>query len=152
MIVYRDVLGLEDDEYFSDSYPFKVVDDIAYEIEGKYVQKEDTDDENEKVINIIQGHNLIETTYDKKQYIAHIKTYMKNLSAHLDKTNKERVADFKKQAEAFVKKILSEFDQYQFFTSKNINPNIMVVPCKWASDGLSMSLFVWKDGVIEEKY
>jgi len=152
MIVYRDVLGQDDDEYFSDSYPFKLVDDVMYEVEGKMVAKEDAEDENEKAVNIVQGHGLIETKYDKKQYIAHIKTYMKDLAQHLEKNNKDRVADFKKQAEAFVKKLISNFDDYVFYTSKNMDPKLMVVPCKWASDGQSLSFYVWKDGLAEEKY
>jgi len=49
------------------------------------VAKEDAEDENEKVVNIVQGHGLIETKYDKKQYIAHIKTYMKDLAQYLEK-------------------------------------------------------------------
>jgi len=149
--MYRDVLGEEDDEYFSDSYPHTEVDDIVYEIEGKYVQKDDVEDE-EKVINVIQGHGMIETTYDKKQYVAHIKAYMKALKAYLEKEKPERVGDFQKKAEGFVKKVMADFADYQFYTSKNINANLMVIPCKWASDGQSMRFYVWKDGVIGEKY
>ena len=150
--VYRDVLGQDDDEYFSDSYPYKEVDDIVYEIEGKYIPKEDSEDPNEKVINVIAGHGLIESSYDKKQYVNHIKGYMKALKGYLEKENPERVADFQKKAEGFVKKVIGDFDNYQFYTSKNINPNLMVVLCKWASDGQSMQFYVWKDGVVGEKY
>lgn len=153
MIVYRDALGEEDDEYFSDSYPNKVVNDVLYEIEAKYVQKEDSDDENEKVVNLVQAHGLVETAYTKKQYVGHIKKYMKALKANLEKNNPERVEAFTKGAQKVVKSmVMKNFNDYQFYTSKSMNPELMTVLCKWSSDGKSILFYVWKDGVVAEKY
>ena len=74
------------DEMFSDSYPMKEVDDIVWEVEGKFVVEKEGDygiaanaDEDaaegaagegtatgeKRVINIVSAHRLQETGFDK---------------------------------------------------------------------------------------
>jgi Translationally controlled tumour protein len=109
-----------EDELCSDSYPMEVVDDVMLKFEGKYVAKTEGDsygiggDEEDggvadpntvHVVDIVDAGNLCETQYGKKDYMMHIKMYMKKLKAKLEAEDPERVAPFMKGAQSFVKKV-----------------------------------------------
>lgn len=51
---------------------------------------------------------------------------MKAVKAHLQEKNPERVAAFEKGAAAFAKKVLSNINDWQFFTGESMNPDGMV--------------------------
>ena len=101
------------------------------------------------VNNIVNNFRLVESSFDKKNFMTYIKGYMKNLTAYLEQKKPERVADFQKSAQAFVKKVLADFGEYQFFTGENMDPEGMVVLCIWRNDVPVMIYF--KDGVEEMK-
>lgn len=51
---------------------------------------------------------------------------MKAVKAHLQEKNPERVAAFEKGAAVFAKKVLSNINDWQFFTGESMNPDGMV--------------------------
>ncbi|KAL0489728.1 hypothetical protein AKO1_011567 [Acrasis kona] len=102
MLLYSDIFC--DDELISDSYKMENIDDIVYKVESKKVKKGGDEDYGisnnaeeeeggaggsgasaEMVNEIVQSFNLNEIPYTKKEYLAHIKDYMKRLKEHLEK-------------------------------------------------------------------
>lgn len=94
MLLYRDIIS--GDELISDAYNLKDVDDIVYEVDCAMVQikqgevdiganpsaegeEEITEDGVETVNNVVYSFRLVSTTYTKKDYQIHIKSYLKKL-------------------------------------------------------------------------
>eukprot|EP00007_Cunea_sp_BSH-02190019_P000081 CAMPEP_0174247078 /NCGR_PEP_ID=MMETSP0417-20130205/42391_1 /TAXON_ID=242541 /ORGANISM="Mayorella sp, Strain BSH-02190019" /LENGTH=162 /DNA_ID=CAMNT_0015326931 /DNA_START=44 /DNA_END=532 /DNA_ORIENTATION=- len=152
------------DELCTDAYPMEVVDDVMYKFEGKFVAKVEggdygiggdeeegvADPNTVHVVDIVDASNLVETQYDKKSYMMHIKMYMKKLKAKLEAEDPERVAPFMKGAQAFVKKLIGDFKEYQFFTGSSMDPESTTILCKY--EGETPYFYIWKDGCEEEKY
>jgi len=170
MKVFKDVFS--GDEITSDSYPHKIVDNMMLEFEGKFIVKDTGGDygissnageegeegdgvegsQQVKVINIVDSGRLVETQFDKKSYITYIKGYMKRLKEKLEETNKARVAGFQSEAQVFVKKILTDFDNYQFYMTESMSDQGMVILSYYKPDDQMTPFFlIWKDGVVEEK-
>jgi len=169
MRVFKDTFS--GDEMFSDSYTFKEVDGIVYEVEGKFLNKtlggdsfdiganasaEEANEEYEtqtvRVINIIDAHRLQQTSFDKKSYLSYIKAYMKKLKTKLEAENPSRVEAFQAGAQSFVKTVVGNFSNYDFYTGENMDLDAMVVLLGYKEDGATPYLYFWKDGLNEEKY
>jgi hypothetical protein len=156
----------------TDSFPIKEIDDIIYEIESKMIVKREGDygissntDEDaaegataesilagEQTVNsLVDGARLVQTGYDKKSYMLHIKGYMKKLSDYLKDNNPDRVDAFQKGAQNFVKKILQNFGEYSFYTGSSMDPEGMVALMFYREDGVTPVFYLWKDGLRMEK-
>jgi len=169
MIIYRCLIS--NDEMFSDVYKVKVSESgIFYEVEGKTVTRtegfddaliganasaEEVSESNESSsvsgVDIILNHKLQETGFDKKQYMAYIKEYMKTLKAKLQETNPERVEGFMAEVQKEVKRILGNIGNYQFFTGESMNPEGMVGLLDYREDGITPYMLFFKDGLLVEK-
>ena len=77
------------------------------------------------------------------------KDYMKKLTKYLEEKKPERVPTFQKNAQNYVKKVLGNFSEYQFFTGENMDPEGMVILLIWRDDKPVMVYF--KDGFDEMK-
>ena len=131
MIIYKDIFS--GDEMVSDSFDVTEVDDVVLEVATKVIQVggdgeiegveggDDVDDQTESVNNLVHAHRLMETQFGKKDFTIWVKGYMKQVKDHLDKTNPDRTRPFMKAASGCVKKILSQFDEYQFYTGESVN-------------------------------
>jgi len=170
MKVFKDIFS--GDELTSDALPFKYVDGVAMLVETKNITKslnanfdiganpsseegateESYDDAAVTVNNLVDNHHLVQTQYDKKAYMAHIKAYMKRLLEHLKVNNPERVEAFQKEAQEFVKKVLGKFEEYEFYTGEQMDPEAMVALKFYSEDGITPFFYFWKDGLKEEKY
>jgi hypothetical protein len=169
MKIYKDILS--GDEVLSDIYPMKEVDDVVYEVEGKRITVTENQDfdiganpsteggeeegtlgpETISVINVVHAHRLVETSFDKKSYMAYIKTYMKKILDHLKQKNPSRVETFQKNVQPFVKKILERFNDFQFYTGPTMDPEALVVLMFYKEDGITPAFYFFKDGLEEEK-
>eukprot|EP00300_Choanocystis_sp_HF-7_P024522 c25998_g1_i1.p1 GENE.c25998_g1_i1~~c25998_g1_i1.p1 ORF type:complete len:169 (+),score=23.96 c25998_g1_i1:80-586(+) len=167
MIIYRD--RISHDEVCSDAFPMKEVEDgMILEFEGKKItlgpvkvdtganasaeeEEEGTDDQSQTVINIVHSCNLCETGFDKKGFLAYIKTYMKDLKAVLEKDKPDRVDAFMKGAQPVVKKILENFGEYTFYTGESMNAEGMMVLMYYKEGEEIPRFWIWKDGVRTEK-
>jgi hypothetical protein len=170
MIIYKDIIS--NDEVFCDSYvsannPLVLVDAVVYKYKGKQITRkigddfdiganaseedgagEGTEQAVESGINICLDNRLVETQFGKKAYQEYIKGYMKTIMEKI----KERdgcVDTFKKGCSTFVKSVLGEFKEYQFFIGESMNADGMVVLVKW--EGEDPYLYFFKDGLDEEK-
>jgi len=170
MKILKDIFS--GDELGSDALPTREVDGIVLELETKTITKsltgdfnigsnpsteegaedESYDESKVTVNNLVDNHHLVPTVYDKKAYMGHIKAYMKRLVDHLKANNPERVDAFQKSAQEFVKRIIAKFDDFEFFTGEQMDPEAMVLLKFYKEDGVVPYFYLWKDGVREEKY
>ncbi|ANB12643.1 Tma19p [Sugiyamaella lignohabitans] len=153
----------------SDVYDIKEVDGVVYEVDSAVITvkagadvdiganpsaedgEEALEDGAEQVNNIVYSFRLQQTSFDKKSYVTYIKGYMKAVKAHLEKTNPDEVAVFEKGAAAYVKKIIANFKDYDFYTGESMNPDGMVLLLNYREDGVTPYFVVWKHGIKEEK-
>ena len=103
------------------------------------------------VNNVVHSFRLTETSFDKKSYMSYIKGYMKKIKQHLEGKKPERVAEFEKGVQPFVKKILENFKDYEFLVGESMNPDGMVILLNYREDGVTPFLTYFKDGLDEEK-
>lgn len=169
MRIYKDILtGAE--VVCDNDIPFEVVGDIAYVVKGRYIDvggedygisanaDEDADEGatgevaegKQRVVDVPHNNRYTETSYDKASYMAHIKGYMKALLEKIEGDDAKKA--FQTAAAAFVKTVLKEIDDYQFFIPEGNDEdpdNGMIVLCKW--DGETPMFYYWKDGLKGER-
>eukprot|EP00835_Amoeboradix_gromovi_P003016 NODE_186_length_15678_cov_0.309262.p4 type:complete len:160 gc:universal NODE_186_length_15678_cov_0.309262:779-300(-) len=158
MKLFRDVFS--GDEMFSDAYKFREVG-CTYEVDCNMisvkegsdlpVNDEDVDDQTITVNDVVYSFRLIETQFDKKTYMTYIKGYMKKLQAHLEANDPDRVEGFKKDAQTYVKQVLGQMADLQFYIGESMDPDAMVAILNWREDGLTSYLTFFKDGMKVEK-
>ncbi|XP_037542816.1 translationally-controlled tumor protein homolog [Nematolebias whitei] len=169
MIIYKCLIS--NDEMFSDTFKVKESESgIFYEVEGKTVTRtegfddalisanasaEEAIESNESAsvsgVDIILNHKLQETGFDKKQYIAYVKDYVKAIKAKLQETNPNRVDSFMTEVQPEVKRIIGNIKNYQFFTGESMNPEGMVGLLDYREDGITPYMLFFKDGLLVEK-
>lgn len=169
MIIYTDVIT--GDEMISDSYKLKEVDGIAYEADCRNIQiggeefdiganpsaeeggDQGVDDQKETVIDIVHAFKLTNTPMDKKGYVSALKNYMKAIETHLKNSGKSdaEIDDFKAKANTFVKKIVGNFKDYDFYVGESMNPDGMIVLLNYREDGITPYVTLWKHGLKEMK-
>ncbi|XP_028446593.1 translationally-controlled tumor protein homolog [Perca flavescens] len=167
MIIYRCIIS--NDEMFSDAFKVKETE-LFYEVEGKTVTRtegfdealisanasaeeasEGTDSTSVSGVDIVLNHKLQETGYDKKQYLKHMKDYVKAVKAKLEETNPGRVQAFVEGITPEVKKIVANLGNYQFFTGESMNPDGMVGLLDYREDNITPYMLFFKDGLLVEK-
>jgi len=163
MLLYEDILT--GDEMFSDAFPMKLVDDIAYEVDCQMIdvkegdvdiganpsaeeQDEALEDGPAKVNNVVHSFRLQATSFDKKSYLTYLKGYMKAVTEKLDAA---AVDNFKAGANVFAKKIVGNFKDYEFYTGESMNPDGMVALLNYREDGVTPYFTFWKHGLKEVK-
>eukprot|EP00760_Papus_ankaliazontas_P008470 PhM_4_TR13834/c0_g1_i1/m.15669 len=148
----------------------EVEDDVVYVMKGKYVTKgaedfgisanvdedaaegataEGAESGGEKVIDVVDQNRLSETAFDKASFLAWAKGYMKDVKGKLEESNPDRVAAFQAGAQTFIKKLLGQFDEYQFFMSSDAEGEGIVIPCIW--EGETAKFLYFKDGLKAER-
>lgn len=76
---------------------------------------------------------------------------MKAVKQALQDSNPERVEAFEKGAQAFAKKVVTNFKDYEFYTGESMNPDGMVALLNYREDGITPYFTFWKDGLKEVK-
>ncbi|KAG6437477.1 hypothetical protein SASPL_102394 [Salvia splendens] len=137
MLVYQDLLS--GDELLSDSFTYKEIENgMLWEVEGKWVvqgavsvdiganpsaegadDEEGVDDQAVKVVDILDTFRLQEQPpFDKKQFIAYVKKYIKNLTPKLEP---EKQDQFKKGIEGATKYLVSKLKDFQYFVGESMH-------------------------------
>jgi len=173
MLIYKDVFT--GDEMFTDSYKYKLVDDVIYEVYAKYITRrqgeialggsnpsaeefdEGTDDAVESGIDLVLNQRLQEAQCfgDKKSYLGYLKDYMKNLAEKLKETKPTEVDSFKQKMNDVVKKLLPRFKDFTFYTGESCDCDAgMVAILEYREiDGEEVPVMMFfKYGLLEEKY
>jgi len=169
MIIYKDIIT--DDEIISDTWDLKEVDGAVYEIDCKMVTKkgnEDIDiganpsaeeadegleDTTTQVIDVVDAFRLQSTQFDKKTYLSHLKSYMKKVKEALKakEAGDDTIKAFETGAQAYAKKIVANFKDYDFYIGESMDPDGMVVLLNYREDGVTPFMTVWKHGLTEMK-
>ncbi|KAK0553100.1 hypothetical protein OC845_001380 [Tilletia horrida] len=165
--VFTDVIS--GDELASDSFDLKLVDNVVYEIDSQIVTIKEGDvdiggnpsaeeadegleDGAKSVNNFAHAFSLQATSFDKKSYLTYLKGYMKAVKTALVESGKEsEVAEFEKNAQAFAKKLVANFKDYEFYTGESMNPDGMVALLNYREDGVTPYWTLWKHGLKEQK-
>ncbi|KAH3899865.1 probable Translationally-controlled tumor protein homolog [Saccharomycodes ludwigii] len=167
MIIYKDLVS--GDELLSDAYDVKLVDNVIYEADCSMVKvggddidiganpstdagdEDGVEDGSEVVNNVVYSFRLQPTAFDKKSFITYIKGYMKYIKNKLQETNPDEIPVFEKGAQAYVKKVLGSFKDWEFYTGESMDPEGMLVLLNYREDGTTPFVAIWKHGIIEEK-
>jgi len=169
MRVFKDIIT--GDEMFTDTYKYKLVDDVVYEVYGKYETRKDgdvvldganpsaeeadeaTDESAISGVNIVLDNRLVETAFDKKNYTLYLKEYMKKLVERMSKSDPDQVPVFKENMNKVMKDILSRFKDLQFFTGESMDVEGMVGLMEYRDiDEASVPVMLFfKHGLLEEK-
>merc|ERR1711939_1093639 len=146
MIIYKDILT--GDEIISDSYDLKEVDGAVYEVDCAMITLGAVE-----VNTVANSFRLNSTQFDKKSYLSHLKTYMKKVKEALKEKNapEETITAFEKGAQAYAKKIVANFKDYDFYIGESMDPDGMVVLMNYREDGVTPFVTVWKHGLVEMK-
>lgn len=167
MLIFKDIVS--GDELLSDAYDIETVDNAVYEVNSQMIivkpgadvdiganpSAEDADEALEdgamSINNVVYSFRLQETSFDKKSFVTYIKGYMKRVKAELTEKNPDQVPVFEKGAAAYVKKIVANFKDYEFFTGESMDPDGMIVLLNYREDGTTPYLIFWKHGLSEDK-
>jgi hypothetical protein len=167
MLVYKDILS--GDAVLSDSYEIgKWYEGTVFKVKSKQIKvcnndfdieddKGDSDDKNqgencEMIIDVVHSFSLQETSFDKKSYMSYIKSYMKKINGELEKSNSSRIDVWKKNMQDFVKYILGNFEDFQFFTGEKMDVEAMIILAKYEKDDDTAPTFYYiADGLKAEK-
>jgi len=168
MIIYKDIIT--GDEIISDSYDLKEVDGAVYEVDcamitlgavevntGANASAEEADDGVEdgavQVNNVVNSFRLNPTSFDKKQYLSHLKTYMKKVKDAMKEkgAGEAEITAFEKGAQSYAKKIVSNLKDYDFYIGESMDPDGMVILMNYREDGVTPFVTVWKHGLTEMK-
>lgn len=110
------------------------------------------DNSTETVIDVVDAFRLQETPFSKKEFGTYIKGYMQRVKGHLEKSQPDRVEKFMSGGQALVKKILGQFDDFQFFLGESADCEAGVVFGYYKDGEEAPRLIYIKDGLKEEKY
>ncbi|KZV54811.1 translationally-controlled tumor protein [Dorcoceras hygrometricum] len=157
MLVYQDKLS--GDELLSDSFPYKEIENgVIWEVEGKWVtlgavdvdiganpsaegeEDEGVDDQAVKVVDIVDTFRIQEQPpFDKKQFVAYIKKYIKLLTPKLEGDEQEV---FKKNIEGATKFLLGKLKDLQFFVGESMHEDGTLV-FAYYNDGATNPTFLY---------
>ncbi|MQL41305.1 hypothetical protein EI012_25670 [Escherichia coli] len=158
MLVYQDLLT--GDELLSDSFPYKEIENgMLWEVAGKWVVKgavdvdiganpsaeggedeEGVDDQAVKVVDIADTFRLQEQpSFDKKQFLAYVKRYIKLLTPKLDQEKQELL---KMHIEGATKFLLSKLKDLQFFVGESMHDDSTLV-FAYYKDGATDPTFLY---------
>ncbi|KAK5938251.1 hypothetical protein PMZ80_009221 [Knufia obscura] len=175
MIIYRDLTTDNKDEVLSDAYKIIDVGDGLWEVDCKMVQVggenfqleganasaegEDADDggetATERVLDIVRDFRLnsIEAKPSKKMYMSEIKKYMKKVNEALKAKGEsdDKIKEFQTGAQAAVKKILANYDNYDMYVGESMEEGQMYILVDFREDGVTPYATVWKHGLEEYK-
>ncbi|XP_050434826.1 translationally-controlled tumor protein homolog [Adelges cooleyi] len=173
MRIYKDIFS--GDEMFSDTYKFKLVDGVLYEVYGKLITRklgdvsldganpsaeeacEGTEEAVESGVDVVLNHRLCETYAfgDKKSFTLYLKEYMKRLVDKMTENGSTEIDLFKTNINKVMKDLMSRFKDLQFFTGENMdieNGMVAMLEYRDIGDDNVPVLMLFKHGLEEEKF
>jgi len=167
MIIYKD--AFTQDELFSDAHPMELINGVVYKVKGKLITEsldideraiggnasaegggdEGVESASKQGVDIVLSNRLVEFTQVKKDYMGHIKEYMKEVKGKLEADSSPDKDLFTKNVQEFVKEVLGNFKEYQFFCGESMKPEGMLALMKW--DEETPYMYFFKHGLEAEK-
>jgi len=103
------------------------------------------------VLDVVEFCHLQQTSFDKTGFVSYIKGYMKRVKAALEEKNPTRVETFTKEAQAFVKDLLANFSEYEFYAGQSLDLDAGVALLFYENDGQDPYFYFLRDGLKEVK-
>jgi len=179
MIIYKCCFTGKD--VFSDAYNVKLVDDLYYVVEGKFVKQDvgiddsliggnksaEAEDEGceDSVLlnsNLLSSAKLeeIPTITSKDDFKKAIKAYANKLIAHIAETDKERADFLKSKLNDVVKPMITNFKKTRFYATEGdeFDCEGIIIPfvqdCEYGEEceDTKCRITVFKDALTIEKY
>jgi len=167
MIIYKDLFT--GDELFSDANLTELLNGVVYKVKGKLRTdtfdideraiggnasaegggEEGTDVAQKQGVDIVMNGRLVEYAQSKKDYMTHIKEYMKQVKTKLEEDNSPDKDTFQKNVQEFIKDVLANFKDYQLFCGETMKPEGMLALMKW--DEETPYMYFFKHGLEAEK-
>ena len=111
------------------------------------------DDNAVTVVNVVDAHQLQETQFSQKDFMAIVKPYLKRVVEKLKASGKEdRVAGFQQGATEMIKFIVSKFSEMQFFMGQSMDPEAGICFAYNKDGEVDPTFMFFADGMREEKY
>ena len=104
-----------------------------------------------QVNNVVYSMRLVSTEFDKKSFLTYLKGYMKTIKKYLEENNPERSSAFEEKIQPFVKKIVANIKDYEFYVGESMNPDGAVALLNYREDGMTPFFTFFKDGLKMEK-
>lgn len=159
---------------FSDTYKIELKHNCIYEVLGKHETRtegdialegsnasaeeadEGTDSATQSGIDIVLNHRLVSTGFgNKKEYQLYLKTYLKEVQKKMKEAGEtdDDIAVFQKNFMNFIKEILPQFSDLEFFLGESQNPDGAVALLQYKEvDGEERPVFMFvKQGMREVK-
>ncbi|CAG0902923.1 unnamed protein product [Cyprideis torosa] len=159
---------------FTDTYKFKLIDDVMYEVYAKLVTRkigdvqldganpsqeeadEGTEEGVESGVDLVLNQRLQECFAfgDKKSFMSYLKEYMKKVVDKLQKDSPDQVDTFKTNINKVMKDLLGRFKDLQFFTGESMDVDGMIAILEYKEvDGEERPcLYFFKHGLDAEKF
>ena len=117
---------------------------------------EGADSSKKKVIDLVHHNTYVETSFEKPAYMAYVKGYLKGVIEKMKSSGKsdEDVKAFQQNAQAFIKKVIGSFDDWQFYYPDMSDDaadydTALVILVKW--DGETPYFYYFAEGLKGEK-
>ncbi|XP_053207421.1 translationally-controlled tumor protein homolog [Panonychus citri] len=173
MRIYKDILT--GDEMFTDSSKINLVDDCLYEVVCQHVTRKDgdivlagsnpsaeeadegTDDAITSGLDLVLNQRLVETSFNKADYMNYLKGYTKSLADKWKEEGKsdEEIAEAKVKLTEAVKKIRPRLSEVSYYMGESANPDGMVALLDYRDNpdgsGETAYMLFFKHGLEEEK-
>ncbi|EAL66010.1 hypothetical protein DDB_G0282861 [Dictyostelium discoideum AX4] len=109
-----------------------------------------------QINNLVEQLRLVETSFDKKSYLAYMKLYIKDLINHIKQqpsnSDNEKIEHIQKGIQSFVKTMMDgeNFKKYSFFTGSSMDANGLVALMYYKDDDPTTPTFVFiKYGLLQ---
>ena len=143
------------DELISDKYPmFDDVEHGALRFEGRYMDVESEDEENPgvtRVIDVVHFGGLFRIDLTKNLFNHWAKSFIPTRLKQLSEGPAERADKFKRDGQIFIKWVVDNFDEFDFFTGSSNDPNDFFLFCKHDESGSIPFFYLIADAVESEK-
>ena len=164
MKTFKDVFS--SDELFSDTYKMKLVDNVMYEVIGKYETRKEGKVDLEghfgfcsgyeattSGIDIVLNQKLIKTGFEEKKHFSkYLMFYREKVLKYLEENDrKDEIDEFKSNINKVMKELLVKYRKFEFFVGPSKDYSAMIVMCEYKNvDGEERPVLMFFKHGLEE--
>jgi hypothetical protein len=121
------------------------------EFKGGEEDEQSKDPSITRVIDIVDGFNFQETSFDKAGFEAYFKGYMKKILGHLKANKADRVESFMAGARKFFDWIKQNFEDFSFYTPSDYDTDNIIIMSYYEGEDEAPTFLFTMDGLKETK-
>jgi len=144
--LFKDVFS--GDTLFDSTHPKSVVDCVAYEVRSAWAPVY-SDAGVRTAIELVEAHKLRPLPLTSEGFCEYLKGYIPKLTAHLRNTRRaDRLELFQANVQQFARRVLSDFEQFSFFTGVSGDTDDGIAMCFFKADQTTPHFYFMRDGVV----